>query len=373
MARIVTVYMGAPRPFVPSDMSYIRWWKISEELARCGHEVEIAANDKRLWRRHFRVRVGPNLWRVPLRRVRWERYDVVKTLFNLGYDTLRRYGGVGHPFVISKLGSVVDAEDRDGVYFQGEQRERMYQAQQGIAASSRYVTLLTPQSRDRWIKCFGDHGNTLLVPGAVDDAIPAPTRDPYAGHHKTRCIFAGNIYHRRTQPRAHALLVEKINRLGELLTKRSIRLYVLGPGDKSGINADLVTCREPVPYDQCWDYFHFAQVGIVLALGDQPNENESSKIYHYLRAGLPTVCESGFPNQSLINEAKLGAVVANGDMAQMADAIDDAAHRNWQPDFAIRYIRQNHTWQKRVQIYDRLIRAECDPGGANACSPAAVR
>ena len=45
MARIVTVYEDSRRAFVPTDMSYVRWHKISAALAALGHEVDIATRE----------------------------------------------------------------------------------------------------------------------------------------------------------------------------------------------------------------------------------------------------------------------------------------------------------------------------------------
>ncbi len=46
MARIVTIYdTNHKYGFDLVDMSYIRWVKISEALARLGHQVDIATNE----------------------------------------------------------------------------------------------------------------------------------------------------------------------------------------------------------------------------------------------------------------------------------------------------------------------------------------
>lgn len=373
MARIVTVYEDSRRSFVATDMSYVRWLKISEALAALGHQVDIATREPGLlggwggarigrWRA---VRMAPRLRRLPLARVRWERYDVVKTLFHTGFETLERHGGADHPFIISKLGSVVDREDRDGVYFYGERRRRLFAVQERIAARSRFVTVLTAASRRRWQDCFGAAGATLLVPGAAEEHLPVPGPDPFPGITPTvpaggarviRCLFAGNIYDRTWQAEAHATLTAKLNGLGKLLGGRGIRLYLMGPGDTSTIDAAHVSCIGPIPYERSWDYLRHADVGLVLALGPQPNDNESTKIYHYLRAGLPTVCEAGFPNQDLVRQAGLGEVVANGDLAALADAVAAAARASWDRARAIDFVLAHHTWSQRARVYDPLIR-----------------
>ena len=354
MARIVTVYWGGKRPFAPIDMSVIRWLKISEALAELGHEVDLATAEPGL-RGRFPRRLAPRLRRVPLSRVRFEQYDVVKTLFHLGFRTLAERGGAKHPFVISKLGSVVDRVDRDGVYFHGAQREALFGVQEQIARSSRYVTVLSEPSRALWHERFGDEPPTLFVPGAVDDAIPPPSRDPY-GSEPLRCLFAGNLYNANYQPQAHRRLVASVNELGRLLVARGIRLYLMGPGDTSAVDRRWVSCLGSVPYTRSWDAIHFADVGVVLALGPEPNHNESTKIYHYLRAGLPVVCESGFPNQGLISEVEFGAVSPNGDMQAMAQCVEELARRKPDPGPAVAHIRRHHTWRRRAEVYDATLR-----------------
>lgn len=63
MARIVTVYEDGRRPFVPTDMSYVRWYKISAALAALGHEVDIATREPGVLARFDRrsaVRLAPD-------------------------------------------------------------------------------------------------------------------------------------------------------------------------------------------------------------------------------------------------------------------------------------------------------------------------
>jgi hypothetical protein len=89
MARIVVLYNTERRAAQIPDMSYIRWFRISEDLARLGHEVDIATAEFK-WRWHRPViPMGPNLRRVPLSRVHWRDYDVVKA----SQRHLQRTGG----------------------------------------------------------------------------------------------------------------------------------------------------------------------------------------------------------------------------------------------------------------------------------------
>ncbi len=355
MARIVTVYSDRPPQLV--DMSFIRWFKISEALARRGHQVDIATNEFG-WGRHSPIQMGSHLRRVPLSKVQWHEYDVVKTLFHRGFGLLEKHGGLEHPFIISKLGSVVGPEDAAGIYFYGKRRESLYRTQAKISRTSKYIALLSAPAQELWRKCFGTRDNLLIVPGGVDREVPTPTQDPYPRRDEVRCLFAGNVYDQFSQPEANNVLVEKLNGLGRLLAQRGIRLYVLGPGDVRRLDHRCATYLGAVPYEQSWSFIHFAHVGVVVAAGKFMHNNESTKIYHYLRMGLPVVSEAGFPNDNVVTESGIGQVTENGNLEMMAEKVELAVHRPWDRARAVAYILENHTWDQRVGVYDMIIRRD---------------
>jgi glycosyltransferase involved in cell wall biosynthesis len=302
---------------------------------------------------------------VSLRDVRWDDYDVVKTEYHRGFDTLEQFGGTDHPCIVSHLGSMVAPEDRDGIHFYGDIRARLYATQQRINHVSRYVSLLTPPARALWEECFGPRERLLVVPGAADRNVPPPGPDPYPDDGGLRVLFSGNVYAPHSQPEANVVLVDKLNRLGRLLTGANARLYAMGSGDVSWLERDWVTHLGEMPYQDTWDYFHHAHVGVVLALGPWLHNNESTKIYYYLRMGLPLVSEAGFPNDHVVRESGLGVVAENGDMEAMAQAVVDAASRSWDRRHAVQYILSRHTWDRRAEIYDRAFLQERSWG----CTP----
>jgi glycosyltransferase involved in cell wall biosynthesis len=187
--------------------------------------------------------------------------------------------------------------------------------------------------------------------------IPEVGADPYPTDDRPRVLFAGNIYRLRDQPEANRVLSDKLNTLGAHLVKRGIRLYFLGTGNTRRLDRSVVTLLGHAPYDASWDYLRFATVGIVVAAGPFMHNNESTKIYHYLRAGLPVVSEAGFPNDHVVTASGLGEVVPNGDMAFMAERVDAAVQREWDREAGVAYVLANHTWDSRAAVYDRVIRA----------------
>ena len=358
MSRIITVYSGSLRSAREVEMGFIRWYRMSAALAALGHQVDIASAELRRRIVPRAETIAPNLRVVPISRVRWADYDVVKTLFHAGFETLERHGGADHPFIIAKLGSVVGPTEMEGVFFHGKQREAMFRTQERIARASRYVTVLTAPAADLWRSAHGAATTVLIVPGAASADIPPPSRNPYPRDGHAPVVFAGNFYsrHPASQPEAHRTLAGKLNRLGALLHDRNARLYVVGTGDRRSLDSRFVSYCGEVSYGDSWDYMHFAAVGVVLTAGGRMHNNESTKIYHYLRAGLPVVSEAGFPNDDVVLESGLGHVVENGDLEMMAERIGESMQTQWDRDRAIRYILSRHTWERRAEIYDRLLR-----------------
>jgi hypothetical protein len=349
--RIATVYKrDLFERFTPAKMSTIRWLRISECLAARGHQVDMIMNGASLG-----SRTTPNLRSIPFRAVDWERYDIVKTLFHSGFESLMAEGGGNHPFIISKLGSVVgDRDDTDGVYFFNGEREQLYAIQEQIRQRSRYVTLLTTASRDLWENLFGHDDRLLHVPTGVDRDVPVARRNPYEQFPEPIAVYIGNIYG-TMQRDVNIRWQERLNRIGRLLRKRGIRLCLLGTGHVDRIDRTAVTVLGEVDNADYWDYQRFAQVGLVLAQGPVQH-NESSKMYYYLRTGLPVVSESPVPNNFLIRNTGMGYVADYGNEQMLAEMVESAIRHVWPREEGIGYVVHNHSWDQRVETYQQVIR-----------------
>jgi glycosyltransferase involved in cell wall biosynthesis len=341
-------------------MSRIRWLAISEALARLGHQVDIATAGASRFPGHSRISrettANPRL--VSLGAVRWRDYDAIKVLFHEGFETLEAHRGADHPFVICKLGSVVGPEDREGIFFFGAERERLFATQQGIAKAARFVTLLSEPAEGLWHECFGAGTPTLRVPCGVARDLPRAGPDPYPDDGRIRCLFAGNVYNRVVQREANAELIRRLSAVGRALDERGARLYAIGAGDFGRLDKAAVRHLGAIPYRRSWDYLRFADVGVVVSAGRRMHNNESSKLYHYVRVGLPIVSERGFPNDHIVDESGTGFTVEPGDAEAMADAILEAHAQRWDRAGAVRYALANHTWERRCEVYDHLLRQE---------------
>src|SRR5579871_4016064 len=351
--RIATVYRRGPiASTMRARMSYIRWMRVSEALARLGYTVDIITDSP-----DRSLASLPNLQCSPYSAVDWRRYDVVKTLFHMGVESLIGAGGGDHPFIISKLGSVVGPTDKEpGVYFFGDEWRALAETQEWISRHSQYLTVLTEPSMRLWQRQFGTGQPLLLVPTGVDPEIPAPRHNPYAEIEGKVAVYIGNLYE-GTQREVNLYWQHRLNAIGRLLRRRGIQLCVLGPGQVDQLDAAAVTWLGHVDNEAVWDYQYFADVGIVLAQGPVQH-NESSKIYYYLRSGLPVVSEAPVPNNDLIHDLAFGYVAEYGADEQMADLIERAARQSWQKEKAMRYLASQHSWDCRCQIYDELLRRE---------------
>ena len=353
--RIACVYTRERCPdYFLSTMAGIRFFRMAEALARRGHEVDIVLN-----RHQGPQELATRLREIPFKLARWEHYHVVKTFFHRGFDSLVAEGGGDHPFIISKLGSVVGRDQTKGVHFHGSVREQLYATQTAIAQRSRVVTVLTNRSAALWWKEHGADSVLFQVPTGVDSEIPRAGANPYLalGIDGPIALFAGNIYSRDKQAEVNLLWQDRLNRLGRALKRRGISLVAMGAGETDQLDPAVVRHLGSFDMNEYWNWQHHSQVGIVLAQGTL-QDNESSKIYYYLRTGLPIVCEEPVPNRLLIEETGCGAIVPYDQIQAMSDA---AAELVWAPrnaDHIANYMVKKHSWDARAALYDPVLRGE---------------
>jgi glycosyltransferase involved in cell wall biosynthesis len=347
--KIATLYISRPIDhFSAETMDTIRWLKISEALAHLGYQVDMITNEKN----QKIVKMGKNLRRVPYREFDWKNYDVIKTLFQEGFASLEKTGGKNHPFIISKT-TVVAKNNQPGIHFYGWVRWRLFSIQKRINQHARFITFLSKENLGVWQKEFHRTKNLLIIPTGVDLVIPAPNKNPYKKYSEKIVLFTGNIK-KSQQGKVNRMWQQKLNALGKSLKNINIRLCFLGSGDQSLLDKKFVTNLSSVENKKIWDYLYYADCGIALAEGD-PQNFESSKIYYYLRAGLPVVCESSIPNSSEILKAKLGYVVSFNDLDDFVEKIEKAVYKKWDKKRATLYMKQEHSWDQRVMIYDEII------------------
>jgi len=188
--RIATVYRDDPYDEYPTvNMAMIRWLRISQELARSGADVDMIVN----------VRAGPRrpdpgVRFVPFVSVRWRDYDVVKALYQRGFDTLGRHGGGDHPFVVGSIATVVGRRDGvPGVQVMPAERAALWETQVRMARKCRWISVRTAPNQVLWEREFPGLESPLLVPTGVDRNIPTGRFDPYRGLDAPVALYVGNL------------------------------------------------------------------------------------------------------------------------------------------------------------------------------------
>jgi glycosyltransferase involved in cell wall biosynthesis len=348
--RIASIYRRPALEQIPETDAAVIWWKrIAEGLAARGHSVDLVAGAEG----GSRV-LGSNLRTIPFPEAAWPTYDAILTFFDRGFDNLIQAGGHRHPFIISSLGSVVGSTDETpGIYFFGERRQQLYEIQQQIAERSRLVVVLTESSRELWIREHGRAEDVFVIPQGVDRCVPPPMQTPYGAFPEKIAVFIGTVYD-RWQKEMNLLWQQRLNKLGAALRRQGIRLCLIGVGDTDLLDPAAVTYLGPIPNQNIWDYHYFASAGVILAHGPVQH-NESTKLYYYLRAGLPVVSEAPVPNNQVLEEAGLGFLVPFGDEQKLADRIAEAATFPWDRTRAMTYMIEHHGWDARVTEYERLL------------------
>lgn|GEM_PF-1150756 len=349
--RIAFVYRREYDPYpLIAAMNHLRFFRMAEALARRGYEVDIIIN-----RRREITALGTRLREVPFSLVRWNDYAVIKTVFHEGMRSLIAEGGGDHPFIISKLGSVIASFEQSGVYFFGDVRRNLFDLQCEVARRSRVVTVLTQPSLELF---HSEHGEKqiLVVPTGVDTQIPEPGPNPFfqLGITAPVAIYAGNLYDGHRQPEVNRLWQERLNRLGRSLKARGVQLVAMGIGSTDLLDPGALLHVGAIDNRVYWDWQWHAAVGIVLAHGPVQH-NESSKIYYYLRTGLPVVCEAPVPNANLITELDHGVLCAYDDTEEMADQAAWLCHHPPDGHRVIERMIAEHSWDLRASMYDSLL------------------
>lgn len=360
--KIATVYGKSLTADLKSyAMDTILWQQISLHLSYLGHEVDLILNTRN---EHYDI--SKNLHYLSVNKADWADYDIIVVFFHDGFGFLREHGGNDHPFIVSHLGSIVGPSDKtEGVYFFGKVWQKLFNLQAHIHNKSKMIMAMTPQSVRLWKTMYGEDERIFLSPTGVEKDIPAPSPDnPYQNIKEKVAVYIGNIYQSPTQREVNLFWQNRLNRLGKRLLEKGIRLCRVGPGDTDRIDRKVVAEFGPVNHENVYDYHFYADVGIALAQGEVQH-NESSKIYYYLRTGLPVVSEKPIPNNYLIKKADCGFIVDYNEDENMVDKIEQASQKEWNQQSAMNYMIKHHTWHHRIATYQKII-AENSPTSLTA-------
>ena len=191
----------------------------------------------------------------------------------------------------------------------------------------------------------------------------APEHEPSGAHSNHvrsdfPVIFAGSFH----QPQ----YAEFLNRLGELLINDGSLLYAIGAGSTGRLLDDrYVAYMGAADHHACHDFMAHMKAGIAIPhMGHMPYRVESTKIWAYLRYGVPTVGHEAFWNTDIIEKLSFGQVVSETTPEKYHEAL--RVIRDGLPDLEKRAsavtarMLKDHSWTARAASYESLIKSALD-------------
>lgn len=272
-------------------------------------------------------------------------YDLVKTCYHQGVLLAGDFQGP----LVARLVRVVDQRRpaRDG-----RQRERLLLAQRIASQRAQALAFNNRENQQRWRRLHGARVPSLLTPTGCPERLPPLGPDPFEPDLPS-VVYAGSL----ASPRQ----VDLLNRLAQGLRGQA-RVHLVGR-NKSALYgrerrlSHLVREHGEKPPAQVWDYLRWAAAGLALAVGPEPFDNDSSKVTHYLRAGLPLACEAPILQGRLATDLGLGLVRPYRDAAGLAEALREILRRPPGPGrrrAAAFHMARHHGWPRVARTYAEL-------------------
>ena len=329
-------------PFVPpTGIDLVRLRAIATGLIRRGVDAEIVAPVKT---------EGLLDGTVPVRQLgvldRSNEYDLVKTCY---HDSIMLLGKFRGP-VVSRIVRVVDRmfPERDE-----SMRQKLLHCQSLIKSRAMVLVLNNLENGERWRQLYGNDKPTVLVPTGCPKDIPEPRHNPFSPDERA-VLFLGSL----ASPRMVQLLnhaVEKLRGVGRLHFIGLNKACMYG-GDEDCLLSSFIVDHGELPESETWNYIRHAAVGLALATGQHAFDNDVSKIFNYLRGGLPVVSEEPILNNDLIRQTGFGQVFRFGDAGDLAektrDLIENPLHETRAA--VMEFMSREHSWDKRVDTYMNL-------------------
>jgi predicted deacetylase/glycosyltransferase involved in cell wall biosynthesis len=329
-------------------MDMIRWVSLGRALRGFGVEVDLVTD------RPDGVGAIADVPVVASAAADWDAYDLVKVCYQ---PSLRIVPP--HRSTLVRMCRVVDQvyPTRDDGH-----REELLRLQEETARRARWVAFNDATNEQRWCERYGYRQATVRTPTGCPDTIPEPGPNPYPPGPPV-LLHCGSL----TSPR----LADAIERLAEATRRSGLavriahlgrnRLHVYGAAGRV-LDRRVIDLGE-VDVDKTWSYIHHASVGIALAPSEHAFESELSKVYYYLRGGLPVVTEDSVANRHLVEQTAHGAIARYDDPASWIAAIEHALRLPAREPRVMQWMVERHGWARRARTYLDLLRAPAQPWG----------
>ncbi|MFM8560101.1 MAG: hypothetical protein ACKOC6_10980 [bacterium] len=341
MKRIALAYSANPTRAI-QGMDMIRWVAMGHRLRRLDYKVRLVTDRRRGVDRLDRIHL------TSADRMDWSECDAIKVCYQASIELVPE-----HPHIIARMCRVVDEEfpRRDD-----HRRAEMLRQQELFAERAAVVSFNDEVNARRWRERYGAHQRILIVPTGCPEWLPKEVSNPYAPGERV-VLFMGAL----TSHRFPGALNGLARRLREAAP--DVRVHVLGKdslkhyaGESEPLDLSLVTLHEPVDEERTWDYVLHAGVGVGFAPSEHEFESELSKLYYYLRGGLPIVTESTVPNRTLVAETGHGAIAAYDDLDDFAHRVLEALRLPARDERVMRHMAEHHSWLARARVYDAVLR-----------------
>lgn len=272
-------------------------------------------------------------------------YDLVKTCYHQAIFLADGFQGP----LVARLVRVVDqrrpARDRD-------QRERLLLAQRLISQRAQALAFNNRENQRRWHRLYGPRLPMVLTPTGCPRRLPALGPNPFDPD-LPAVVYAGSL--------ASSRQVVLLNRLAQDLRGQA-RVHLVGR-NKSALYggarrlSPLVRDHGEKPPGLVWDYLRWASAGLALAVGPEPFDNDSTKAVHYLRAGLPLVCEAPILQGPPARDLGLGRLCSYNDAPALVEALRELLRDPPSPGRrrAVRaYTARHFAWHNTARVYVEL-------------------
>ena len=115
-----------------------------------------------------------------------------------------------------------------------------------------------------------------------------------------------------------------------------------------------------MPENEVWNYIQHADIGLALATGPHAFDNDVSKIFNYLRGGLPVLTEDPILTNKLVKQTGLGKIFMYGnvdDLISNALELLDNPMKQKKKEAVMKFMIEHHSWEKRVKDYALFLRS----------------
>jgi glycosyltransferase involved in cell wall biosynthesis len=276
------------------------------------------------------------------------RFDVVKTCYHASIELAASYEGP----IVSRIVRVVDERfpERDE-----RDRARLLRRQEMIRRRAARVVLNNSINVQRWNARYGGTPPAIIAPTGCPARIPPVGPNPYPSGEKP-ILFLGSV--------AGDRMLGMLNRAAELL-RGVARIHLVGLNKARMYGATgscelspLIVYHGELPEREVWDFVRHAALGLAFAASPHEFDNDISKIYTYLRGGLPVLSEERIVNNDLVRAVGWGLTFQFGDTADLREkalTLINAPPRG-DPAEVREYMAARHSWDRRVDIYVNLFR-----------------